>query len=307
MNLRRSIGFVFLAGMISAAGLMAQQQGGGAPAGRGGGEGRGGGGRGGGQGGTQDVVGGVNTGGGGGRGRGRNAGPPPQPAPRNAQGRAILGGVDIKDKGVWLPVFGITDPIKPAKDTPFQPWAKAVFDDRQKNELEPHTRCKPSGVARQFLTPYGVEFVELPELDRLYIFDIGGPHTYRTVYMDGRTHPTNLTPSYYGHSVGWWEGDTLNVDTIGYNENFWLDRRGMPHTEAMHTLEKFTRTDSATIKYEVTVNDPGAYTAPWTTTFNLRREGGTELFEYVCQQANYASELMVGEQKSVDRTTTIIP
>jgi len=97
------------------------------------------------------------------------------------------------------------------------------------------------------------------------------------------------------------------VDTIGYNENFWLDRRGMPHTEALHTLEKFTRTDSATIKYEVTVNDPGAYTAPWTTTFNLRRETGTELFEYVCQQANYASELMVGDQKSVNRTTTIIP
>ena len=307
MNLRRSIGFVFLAATVSAAALMAQQQQG-APAGQGGGAGRGGGGRGGGQGGTQDVVGGVNTGGGGaGRGRGRNAGPPPQPAPRNADGRALLGGANPKDKGVWLPVFGITEPIKPAKDTPFQPWAKAVYDDRQKNELEPHTRCKPSGVARQFLTPYGVEFVELPELDRLYIFDIGGPHTYRTVYMDGRTHPTNLTPSYYGHSVGWWEGDTLNVDTIGYNENFWLDRRGMPHTEALHTLEKFTRTDSATIKYDVTVNDPGAYTAPWTTTFNLRRETGTELFEYVCQQANYAGELMVGDQKSVNRTTTIIP
>jgi len=307
MNLRRLTGFVFLAAIISAAALVAQQQDG-APAGRGGGAGRGGAGRGDGQGGTQDVVGGVNAGGGGGgRGRGRNAGPPPGPAPRDAQGRALLGGANIKDKGVWLPVFGISDPIKPAKDTPFQPWAKAVFDDRQKNELEPHTRCKPSGVARQFLTPYGVEFVDLPELDRLFIFDIGGPHTYRTVYMDGRTHPTNLTPSYYGHSIGWWEGDTLNVDTIGYNENFWLDRRGMPHTEAMQTLEKFTRTDAATIKYEVTVNDPGAYTAPWTTTFNLRRESGTELFEYVCQQANYAGELMVGQQKSVDRTTTIVP
>ena len=69
---------------------------------------------------------------------------------------------------------------------PFQPWARAVFDDRQKHEFEPHTRCKPSGVARQFLTPYGVEFVELPELQRVYIFDIGGPHTFRTIYMDGR-------------------------------------------------------------------------------------------------------------------------
>ena len=135
-------------------------------------------------------------------------------------------------QGLWLPVFGILDPIAPAAKVPFQPWARAVYDDRQKHELEPHTRCKPSGAARQFLTPYGVEFVELPEPQRVYIFDIGGPHTFRTVYMDGRSHPRDFTPTYYGHSIGWWDGDTLVVDTIGYNEAFWLDRRGLPHTEA---------------------------------------------------------------------------
>ena len=198
--------------------------------------------------------------------------------------------------------------LKPLfSEVPFQPWARAVYADRQKNELEPHTRCKPSGVARQFLTPYGVEFVDLPELQRVFIFDVGGPHTYRTVFMDGRDHPRELTPSFYGHSIGWWDGDTLNVDTVGYNEAFWLDRRGLPHTEALHTLEKFTRVNQATVKYEVTVDDPGAYTAPWTTTFNLRRENGTELFEYVCQQANYAGELMVGDKTSVDRKTDIVP
>ena len=258
----------------------------------GGGGGRGGGaGRGGGQGGQG----------------GREAAPPPKPAPRDANGRAILGGENPKDTGLWLPVFGITDPILAAAKVPFQPWAKAVYDDRQKHELEPHTRCKPSGVARQFLTPYGVEFVDLAELERVYIFDVGGPHTYRTVYMDGRAHPRDLTPSFYGHSIGWWEGDTLNVDTIGYNEAFWLDRRGLPHTEALHTLEKFTRVNQAQVKYEVTVDDPGAYTAPWTTTFNLRRENGQELFEYVCQQANYAGELMVGDKTKVDRKTDIVP
>jgi hypothetical protein len=260
--------------------------------------GRGGGGRGGGQGG-QGVVGGVGT-------PGRQTAPP-RPAPRDANGRAILWGENPKDNGLWLPVFGITDPILAVPKVPFQPWARAVYDDRQKHELEPHTRCKPSGVARQFLTPYGVEFVELPELQRIYIFDVGGPHTYRTVYMDGRPHPRDLTPSFYGHSIGWWEGDTLNVDTIGYNEAFWLDRRGLPHTEALHTLEKFTRVNQAQVKYEVTVDDPGAYTAPWTTTFNLRRENGQELFEYICQQANYAGTLMVGDKTSVDRTSEIVP
>jgi hypothetical protein len=250
--------------------------------------------------GTQGVVGGVGT---------PNAGsqPPPKPAPRNVAGRVLLGGETRMDKGVWLPVFGIFDPIAPYTTVPFQPWAKAVYDDRQKHELEPHARCKPSGSARQFLTPYGVEFVELPEAQRIFIFDIGGPHTFRTVYMDGRSHPNDFTPTYYGHSIGWWEGDTLVVDTVGYNERFWLDRRGLPHTNHLHTLERFTRTNQAQISYAITVDDAGAYTAPWTGRFNLRWEAGTELFEYMCQQANYATELMVGDREAVGTATSIVP
>ena len=240
-------------------------------------------------------------------GRGRQAGPPPGPAPRNADGRVLLGGATLKDKGVWLPGGGGGQTVQAAEPIPFQPWAKALLDDRAKNQLEPHTRCKPSGFVRQFLTPYGVEFVELPEIDRIFIFDIGGPHTYREIYMDGRTHPAGLSPSYYGHSIGWWEGDTLVVDTIGYNEGFWMDRRGSPSTEKLHTLEKFTRTNAAAIHYETLVDDPGAYTKPWSNAFDLRWENGTELFEYVCQQMNYAPSLMVGEAKSVDRTSAIVP
>ena len=269
--------------VLSAAPALAQRQGG--SGGRQGGDG------------GQGVVGGVGT----------PSTAPPKPAPRDADGRALLGGSAPAEKGLWLPVFGITDPIAPVATVPFQPWARAVYDDRQKHELEPHTRCKPSGVARQFLTPYGVEFVELRELQRVYIFDVGGPHTYRTIYMDGRTHPSQWTPSFYGHSIGWWEGDTLVVDTTGFNEGFWLDRRGLPHTEALHTIERFTRSNAATIAYRVTVDDPGAYTAPWTANFNLRWENGTELFEYVCQQSNFADTLMVGDKSSVDRSSQIVP
>jgi len=240
-----------------------------------------------------------------GRGRGRNPGPPPGPAPRNADGRVLLGGPPGV-KGVFLPGGGGGQTLQ-GEPVPFQPWAKALLEDRAKNQLEPHTRCKPSGFVRQFLTPYGVEFVELPEIERIFIFDIGGPHTYREIFMDGRTHPANLTPTFYGHSIGWWEGDTLVVDTIGYNEGFWLDRRGSPHTEKLHTLEKFTRTNDRTMHYETFVDDPGAYTKPWSNSFDLRWEAGTELFEYVCQQMNYAPNLMVGAAKSVDRTSAIVP
>ena len=260
--------------------------------------------------------------GGGGRGGGRGAAPQ-LPVPRQADGRVLLNNAATDKGGLWVGSFSLALALAPPtpvpnpnpKNTspvditlvPFQPWAKALLDDRIKHELEPHTRCKASGVTRQFMTPYGVEFVELPELKRIYIFDVGGPHTYRTIYMDGRSHPTGELPLYYGHSIGWWEGDTLVVDTTGYNESFWLDRKGVPHTEKLHTIEKFTRTFAGAMKYEVTIDDPGAYTKPWSATFDFRREAGQELFEYVCQQANYGHELMVGEGTKVDRSTVIVP
>jgi hypothetical protein len=248
---------------------------------------------------------GAGLGGVGAPGRGRG---PAGPAPRNANGRVVLDTSSPSDKGVWLPGQGGAQTLVPDPGVlPFQPWAQALYADRVRNQLEPHTRCKPSGFARQFLTPYGVEIVELPDLQRIYIFDIGGPHTYRTIYMDGRAHPAGLDPGFYGHSIGWWEGDTLSVDTIGFNEGFWLDRRGLPHTTRLHTLERFTRTDARTVRYEVVVDDPGAYTETWRAGFDFRLESGTELFEYVCQQANYADNLMVGEMKSVDRTSNIVP
>ena len=167
--------------------------------------------------------------------------PPPGPAPRNAEGRVVLGGATADDKGVWTPLFGIFDPIADLEDVPFQPWSQALYDARQTHELEPHARCKVSGTSRQFLTPYGVEFVEIPELKQLYIFDIGGPHTFRTVYMDGRSHPADLEPTNYGHSVGWWEGDTLVIDSVGFNTDFWMDRRGLPPHRAA-TYDRTIRT-----------------------------------------------------------------
>jgi len=195
----------------------------------------------------------------------------------------------------------------PCTPVPYMAWTRGVSDDRRRMQLEPHTRCKPSGGPRQWLTPYGAEFVELQDAKVAYIFDIGGPHTFRTIYMDGRKHPAKITPSFYGHSIGWWEGDTLVVDTVGFNEDFWIDRGQIPHTTQLHLIEKYTRTALDTMKYELTVDDPGAYTAPFTGTSNLRWESGTELFEYICQQENYASTLMVGEGTSVDRTSPIVP
>ena len=202
---------------------------------------------------------GVPNGRGGAPARGRGAGgpgggraaAPPKPAPRLASGR-----VQLNEKGVWIGGGGVGG--RGGEAPPYQAWTKAVAADRRVNELEPHTRCKASGFQRQFLTPYGAEILEIPEIQRVFIFDIGGPHTFRTIYTDGRSRPKDLQPTYYGHSIGWWEGDTLVVDTVGYNEGFWIDRGVAPHTEELHTVEKFTRTDMASIRYDVTIEDPGA-------------------------------------------------
>lgn len=243
---------------------------------------------------------------------------PAKPTPRKADGKPILGTMP-GEIALWLPAGGggerfiNADSADPNPDklrmseVPLQPWAKAMLDYRIENQLEPHTRCKPSGGPRQFLTPYGVEILEMPDLKQILIFDLGGPHTYRAIYMDGRPHPKDLLPSYYGHSTGTWQGDTLVIDTVGFNEKFWIDRQGTPHTEKLRMTEKLTRTDSNTIKYEVTIDDPGAYTKPWTSGFNLRWTANSELFEYICQDNNYASELMVGTQEFVDRTSKIVP
>ena len=181
-------------------------------------------------------------------------------------------------------------------DVPLQPWARAIVKLREDRFLadEPYTRCKPSPGPRSFGTAYGIELLNVPGSGSIYVFMIGGTHSFREVYMDGRTHPSTLTPSYFGHSVGWWDGDTLVIDTVGFNEGAWMERFGMPHTDHLHTIERVTRRDFDTMDYEVTIDDPGAYTQPWTSGYVKRWQPRTELFEYVCQENNYGPQLMVG-------------
>jgi len=261
-------------------------------------------------GGRQGGGGGRQGGGGGGRQGGGNAAAAPQlPAPRWPDGKIRIGGGN-NGKGLWHGAFGIS-----GTDVPYQEWARGVASVRQSEKLEPHARCKPSGAIRQFQTPYGVDIVELPEQKVIYIMDVGGPHTFRTIYMDGRPHPQDLDSvrSYYGHSIGSWDGDTLVIDTVAYNDRFWLDRgdtatSGFVHTPKLHTIERLTRTNMTTIRYEVTIDDPGAYTKTWTANpYNITLQQQEELFEYICQDNNFGSELMVGSSESIDRSSRIVP
>jgi hypothetical protein len=225
-------------------------------------------------------------------------------------GIATLGPIGDQVKGLWLtdylpgaPLFFDVDAVK------FKPWAKGLFEARQRHDLEPHARCKASGAIRQFLTPYGVDIVEIKELELLYIFDIGGPHTFREVYMDGRSHPADLEPTNYGHNIGWWDGDTLVIDSVGYNNDFWFERMGLPHTEAAHVVETFQRVDAETVNYTFQLTDTETYDEPVVGHLRLLWRDGEELFEYMCQQSNYASDLMVNpdDLNAVGRTSEIVP
>jgi hypothetical protein len=248
----------------------------------------------------------------------------PRPAPRWPDGRINIG-TSAGEKGHWIrqgraPLAsnpesviaagpgGLNTNLKLA-DVPFQPWARALYEHRQDNfeRDAPHSRCKPSPGPRQVGTAYGFEIVEMNDLQRLFLFDIGGPYSFRVVYMDGRGHPKDLEPTYTGHSTGQWQGDTLVIDTVGFNEGSWIEAEGFPHTDKLHLIERFTRTDFNLLKYEVTVDDLGAYTKPWTGGFNLRWNTGGELFEYVCQENNRVEETNEGADGSIRRTSFVIP
>lgn len=192
-------------------------------------------------------------------------------------------------------------------EVPFQPWARALFEARSRTRFEPYTRCKPSPGPREVATAYGTQFVEFPDMQKIYIFPTGGPRHFREIWMDGRAHPADPAPTYHGHSIGHWEGDTLVVDTIGYNEKMWFDDVGSPHTSQLHLIERFTRVSAERLDYQVTIDDPGAYTSTWTTGYNMSWEAG-ESFEFVCQDQNEAFELMLGtEYQSIDRSQPIFP
>ena len=176
------------------------------------------------------------------------------------------------------------------KVAPFKPWARALYQFRQRNFLngDPmYLTCQPAGAVRQFQMPYGNQFLEDKAFGRIFVMAGGGNHDWHFIYTDGRPQTGELTgndtnPLYYGNARGRWEGDTFVVDTKGLNEKFWFSNGGLPHTEQLHLVERFTRTDMNTLRYEVTIDDPGAYTRPWSSGWTLQWVA-EELPIYYCQ------------------------
>jgi hypothetical protein len=226
------------------------------------------------------------------------------PAPRRTDGHARLGAAPGKT-GYWgnpsttvlvernakvpMSADGVLVNVSDAdRVAPFQPWAKAVYLYRQRTLLkdDPAARCLPAGGPRQFQMPNGFQFVEQPELGRILLMLGGGDRNWRVINTDGRPvgQAAEVVPAYYGTSVGHWDGnDTLVVDTVGFNERFWMGVGGLPHTEALHLTERFTRTDMNALKYDVTIDDPRTYTRPWSAGWTLQWIADKEMQEYFCE------------------------
>ena len=230
----------------------------------------------------------------GGKGGGKAAAPakpvrPVLPAPRWPDGRVNLGAAP-NAKGYWELRPGFAG--RPVGNVPFQPWAKQLFDYRQSSQKltrPPYIDCKPAP-GPEFLLAPGFEIVDAPELKSVFILNMGGPHSWRVIYTDGRMHPKpeDLRPTSLGHSIGRWEGDTLIVDTVGFNEKIWI-MGSYPTTDQLHLTERFTRPTLGSLEYEVTVDDPGAYTGSWSARGVINESGAAgfvangEIFEYICQ------------------------
>ena len=157
--------------------------------------------------------------------------------------------------------------LKPG-ELPLLPWAKELRDKRRSQD-DPYTICLPMSVLRT--NPYPWKFAmsyTAKGLTHIYILhELMDAGAHRVVYMDGRTHPADLPPTWEGHSIGRWEGDTLVVDTVGFNDRFWFDRRGTPHTEQLHIVERYTRPNYGTLVNQATLDDPGALAHPVQLTF----------------------------------------
>jgi hypothetical protein len=174
---------------------------------------------------------------------------------------------------------------------PFQDWARDLYVYRQRNLLKDDPmflHCLPPGGPRMFQNRYGVQFLEQRDRQRIFVMMGGGNRNWRLIYTDGREQKGQVqgdadNPLYFGRSVGRWEGDTLVVDAKGFNERFWFTNGGLPHTDQLHLVERYARPDFDTLRYDVTVEDPGAYTRKWSAGWTLRWVPAEDMPEYFCQ------------------------
>jgi len=172
---------------------------------------------------------------------------------------------NIKGQGIYA---------TPSKEGPpgFTAWGKQQFDANKPSygprmvqfDNDPITKCRPTGIPRVEMYPQPFEFVQINGRT-MQFFE--REHERRDIWTDGRAHPKDVEPTWMGHAIGKWDGDTFVVDSIGFNDRTWLDFYGDPRSEKLHLIERFKRVDATTLSWQFTVDDPGSYTGLWQSAF----------------------------------------
>jgi hypothetical protein len=239
-----------------------------------------------------------------------------RPVPRAAGGKPDLSGIWVATGAIMLfegqEAFAAARAAdaaagRPAGNTneapPYKPEAEAqrqYFLSRQGLD-DPMARCLLTGVPRINFRPLPFEIVQLP--DRvIMLYEIH--HAFRIIPTDGRPPPEDAEPSYLGESVGHWDGDTFVVDVTSFNTNTWLTGVGTIHTEDLRVTERYTRDSFDTIRYEVTMEDPGVFTRPWTLRETFRLRPGERIREYECIESNedlQRFERLLQESRATER------
>ena len=186
----------------------------------------------------------------------------------------------------------------PEGEAPYQPWAKALVDKRQADNSKdnPDAHCLPMGIMQLDSHPYPKKIIQAPN-ELVMIYEASGT-TVREIFMDGRPLPKkeDVEPWWNGYSVGHWEGDTLVVDTTNFTEKYSF--RGSDRN--LHLVEKFTRVDANTINYEFTIDDPTAFTKPWTAQLPMQAIDGL-VYEYACHEGNHAMRNILSAARADER------
>ena len=209
------------------------------------------------------------------------------PAPRASDGKPDLSGVweqpDSRAAGYYL--NGI--------DIPWKPWAKALFDERTKNNQKdnPEGYCLPRGIPKAD----AFDLHKIVQTPSLIVVLYEYQSTFRQIFLDGRPLPKDPNPTWAGYSVGHWEGDTLVVESNGFNGKAWLSGRGNPISDALHLTERIHRRDFGHMDIELTIDDLKAYTRPWRAELHPQLIPDTDLLEFVCAENERDVRHLVGK------------
>ena len=199
------------------------------------------------------------------------------PAPRTAEGKPDLSGIWVAPEDKYFRDLGAG-----GVEIPMLPWAAALFKERKENleKGHPSERCLGHGVTDYDTIGSPRRIIQTPTVIAM-LFE--AYNHYRQIFLDGRPLPKPTQPSYMGYSIGRWEGDTLVVDTTGLNDQGWLDMDGHPQTETTHITERFHRRDFGHMDLQLTIEDPNAYTRPWSSRLGLNYYPDEELIESICE------------------------